>query len=496
MRDVTNQLIPPVAPAGPPAGTASRLVGRGPWLPGRPGSPAARAGLVAVNLAAVVFFALLFPWHGLGSGPYRIDLDVYRIGSQVWLHEGNLYGQLPATASGMRLPFSYPPVAAVLLAPLSVVPVPVAGAALTVGTIALTALVLRVFLRSAAVFPGSAAGARAGSWWTVCWLLPGALFLEPVRNTLDYGQVNVALMALVAMDCLAARGRWPRGVLVGIAAAVKLTPGAFVLFFLLRRDWRAAGGAVAGFAASTGLGFLLAPGDSARYWTSVFFQAGRPGSPSYAANQSIQGVLARAGLDPHTAAGAAAWLALSAVVLALACRGMRRALDCSADALALSLNAFAALLISPISWSHHWVWGEPALLVLAIAGARRGRGGLVLAGCGLALFAAAPQWWFPSGGNRELSWAVWQQALGSGYVLFAVAVLSLAAWGGRLRWLNTRYIVDSPSVGLGLQHGFRRVQWLRVTRCGSATPSAKQRQLNCENTSRAVGSTRRSLTSG
>ena len=74
------------------------------------------------------------------------------------------------------------------------------------------------------------------SWWTVGWLLPAALFLEPVRNTLNYGQVNVALMALVAADCLAAAPRWPRGALVGLAAAVKLTPAAFVLFFLLRRD--------------------------------------------------------------------------------------------------------------------------------------------------------------------------------------------------------------------------------------------------------------------
>jgi alpha-1,2-mannosyltransferase len=186
--------------------------------------------------------------------------------------------------------------------------------------------------------------------------------------------------------------------------------------------------AAAAFAVSTGAGFLLAPGDSARYWTSVVAAPGRPGSPAYAANQSIQGVLARAGLDPHSLAGSLLWLALSAVVLALACRGMRRALAGAADAWALSLNAFAALLISPVSWSHHWVWGETAVLTLALLGRRAGRRAVLAAAAGgLAVFAAAPQWWFPFGRNSELSWALWQQVLGSSYVILAAALLLLSA---------------------------------------------------------------------
>lgn len=405
-------------------GGASRPAGPGLLaLPGRPASLAARGLLIAVNLASVAFFLLSYSRRGVGFGPYRIDLDVYRIGSQAWLHGASLYGALPPTSSGAGLPFSYPPVAAMLLSPLSLLPMPVAATALTLATIALTALVLRLFLRSAA-----GAGAGAGSWWTVGWLLPAALFLEPVRNTLNYGQVNVALMALVALDCLTAAPRWRRGALVGVAAAVKLTPAAFVLFFALRRDWPAVRAAAASFAVSTGAGFLFGWRDSVAYWTSVVFQAGRPGSPAYAANQSIQGVLARAGLDPHSPAGAAVWLALSAVVVVAACRGMRPALDRGADAWALSLNALAALLVSPISWSHHWVWGETAMLTLALMSARLRRpGGLALAAAGVAVFAAAPQWWFPSGGGRELGWAVWQQAVGSSYVILAAAVLLLSA---------------------------------------------------------------------
>jgi alpha-1,2-mannosyltransferase len=387
-------------------------------LPGRPARPAARALLVAVNLAALAFFVLAYSRHGVGFGPYRIDEDVYRIGSRAWLRGQSLYGPLPPTSSGARLPFSYPPIAAVLLAPLALLPTAVATTVLTLVTIALTALVLRLFLHSAA-------GPAAGSWWTISWLLPAALFLEPVRNTLNYGQVNVILMALVAFDCLTAAPRWPRGALVGLAAAVKLTPAAFVLFFLLRRDWPAARAAALSLAAGTGAGFVFDWHDSVAYWTSVVFQPGRPGSPAYVANQSIQGVLARAGVDPHTPAGAVVWLALSALVVTAACRGMRYALAASADAWALSLNALAALLVSPISWSHHWVWAETAMLTLGLLSARgRHLGGLALAAGGTAVLAAAPQWWFAGGRDREPGW---EQAVVSSYVILAAAVLLLCA---------------------------------------------------------------------
>jgi alpha-1,2-mannosyltransferase len=419
------------APPAPPAGRG--LV----RLPSRPRSRVALALLVAANLTAVAFFLLSHDWHGGSFAPYRIDLDVYRIGSRVWLRHGDLYGVLPATSSGARLPFSYPPIAAVLLSPLTLVPMAVAGTVLTLASIALTALVLRVFLRSAtrSATWSAGGGLAAESWWTVGWLLPVALFLEPARNTLDYGQVNILLMALVSADCLPASVRWPRGALVGLAAAVKLTPAAFVLFFLCRGDRRAALTAVISFAAWTAAGFLLAWHDSVRYWTSIVFQTGRPGSLLYAANQSILAVLARAGLDPRTPPGMAAWLALSAVVLVLAWCGMQRAVVCSDDAWALSLNAFAGLLISPVSWSHHWVWAEPALLVLAVRGLRsRHRGRLAGFAAGLTVFAAAPQWWFPSGGNREAHWAWWQQVAGSSYVILAAVILLLSAGLFRRPW--------------------------------------------------------------
>jgi alpha-1,2-mannosyltransferase len=381
------------------------------------GAVRARLPLIAVTVALVTYHLVSFGRNGIGLSPYRIDLDVYRIGSVTWRQGGNLYGALPRTSAGIRLPFSYPPVAAVVLSPLAVVPMAVGGFALTLASIALTWVVLRVFTRSLS--------SRLG----LLWLLPAALELEPVRATLNFGQVNIALMVLVAVDCLHPEPRWPRGALVGLAAAVKLTPMAFILFFLIRSDRRAASTAAVSFAAVTGAGFILDWHDSARYWTRVVFSTGRPGNPAFVSNQAISGVLARSGLDPRSQGGSAAWLALSVAVVVVAVIGMRRALAGGEPAWALAVNALAALLISPISWSHHWVWAAPALMCLAVTGRRHSwRGGVAAAWAGLVLFEVSPMWLLPhSGAAGELGWAWWEQVIGDTYVIFGAVVLVLAA---------------------------------------------------------------------
>jgi alpha-1,2-mannosyltransferase len=376
-----------------------------------------RLPLIAVTTALITHDLVSFGRHGSVLSPYHLDLDVYRIGSLTWLHGGSLYGALPRTSAGIGLPFSYPPVAAVLLSPLAVVPMAVAGFALTLASIALTWVVLRVFTRSLA--------SRLSLWW----LLPATVELEPVRATLSFGQVNIALMALVAVDCLHPEPRWPRGVLVGLAAAVKLTPMAFIAFFLIRGDRRAASTAALSFAVVTGTGLIVDWHDSVRYWTGVVFSTSRPGSPAFVSNQSISGVLARSGLDPHSLGGSAAWLALSAAVVVIAVIGMRQAIAGGEPAWALSVNALAALLISPISWTHHWVWAAPALMCLAVMGRRHSwRCGVAASCAGLVLFEVSPMWLLPNAGtNGEFGWAWWEQVIGDMYVIFGVVVLVMAS---------------------------------------------------------------------
>jgi alpha-1,2-mannosyltransferase len=348
--------------------------------------------LALANIAALFHFVP--KWL---SGRY-LDLEVYRLGARTLLGGGDLYGVLPVTSFGIRLPFTYPPVAAVLFTPLTVLPLAVAGALLTGLTLAALSRVLAV--------PG-----RLG----LALVIPVAAVLEPVRETLKFGQINVVLMALVALDCLSRRPRWPRGMLIGVAAAIKLTPAGFLLFFLVRKDFRAAATAAATFAAATGAGFLLAGTDSLRFWTGTLFDTGRIGTVHYAGNQSLVAVLARFGLEPPIRTGV--WLLGAAVVLALAAVVIRRAVP----ELALAANALAILAISPVSWSHHWVWAVPILLALWRTRAR------ILATAGLALSIAAPHWWWPGTENRELGWNPTQQLLGNTYLYFAVVVLAVLA---------------------------------------------------------------------
>jgi alpha-1,2-mannosyltransferase len=379
--------------------------------------------IIAANVVVVAVSLLSFGSHG-AHVLYRIDLNVYRLGSQAWLSGRSLYGPLPPTNAGLRLGFTYPPFAAIILSPLALIPMAAASVVITLITIATMALTLWTVRRPLGLPSGS-----------IAVLLPVALLLEPVLSTIGFGQVNVVLMALVTVDCMSRSPRWPRGVLVGVAMAVKLTPALFILFFLLRRDYRAAGTAAASFLAWTGLGFLLAWHDSVRYWTGIVFDTGRIGSAWYSSNQSITGVLARAHLETGTPAGTGLWLLLSAVVLVVASLAIRNAFAAGEDCFALALNGLAALLISPISWQHHWVWGELAVLALASIGwRRRSRVAWIAAIAGFVIFASAPQTWFPSGGNKELHWAVWEQVVGSSYVIFAAIVLI----GSAMPWHRPR----------------------------------------------------------
>jgi alpha-1,2-mannosyltransferase len=374
--------------------------------------------LVAVNLAAAGIY-FVHVGRGIGLGGYRIDLDVYRTGAKVLLHGGDLYGRLPRLSDGHQLPFTYPPFAALTFIPLALLGYAAADWLLTAVTIACVAASLWCF---AAATP-SAAGARIRR--LLPWALPAALLLEPIRSTLTYGQINALLMALVTVDCLTREPRWPRGIGVGIAAAVKLTPGVFLLFFLLRRDLRAAARAGLAFAACTGAAFALAPRDSLRYWTQIAYQPARVGGIAYASNQSILGTLARFGLGSPTRAWL--WLVLCLLVAALAVTGMRGALNTGQMTHALLLNAAAGLLISPISWSHHWVWAAPVLVTcLATTGPNRRRPPAI-AILALLTFAIAPHSLLPYGNGRELHWSWWQHAAGDSYALIALAALTRAA---------------------------------------------------------------------
>lgn len=396
--------------------------------------------LVAVNLFVLWRFARspLNVYGPLSFGGYRLDLDVYRIGSTIWRHGGSLYGALPNTSGGINLPFTYPPAAAIIFAPLSVIPFDVASMLITLATVVALLVVLVLAVRSLGV---KATG--ADRWLLIGALLPLALLIEPVRQTLGFGQVNVLLMVLVALDCLTTTKRWPRGVLIGVAAAVKLTPAAFILFFVVRRDWRSAAYTIAGFLVATALGFILDPHDSVLYWTKLVFNSGRIGGIDYAGNQSLLAVITRANVPSSLIT--VVWGVLVIATLIVAAIGMRRALRHNQIVFALCLNGVAELLCSPISWSHHWVWAAPLFLGLGVLAWRtRAWPAIALTLSGLLLVYLAPQWWFPANNDRELHWAIWQQIIGSAYVYYG-AILLITATVMRYRPARGAS-VDAPAI--------------------------------------------------
>jgi alpha-1,2-mannosyltransferase len=387
-----------------------------------------------VLLAAAGIVTIYRSFHGF------LDLDVYRLGVRQWLDGGDLYGTLPATHDGARLPFIYPPFAALALSPIALVGW---GAARIVNFgLAVAALGVTIYLSIRRL---ALTGNRQDALLVSALALAPALWLEPVRETIGFGQINLILMALVAADCLVGKPRWPRGLLTGIAAAIKLTPAVFVLYFLLRRDIRATVVTIVSGALATAAGFALLPRESMRYWFGGFAgAAGISGSP-YATNQTIKAALVRLSLPPPIESGL--WLLATAVVLAAAVAGIWRALGRNHVVLAMVVTGAAGLLLSPTSWSHHWVWVVPALLTMVVeCMRRRSPGWLVATVLTMLVFFAGAHNFFPKGGGQELAWSAGEHLLGDSYVLLTLALLVVwATPAGKWAWINQRVLGRSAS---------------------------------------------------
>ncbi|MFF0492987.1 glycosyltransferase 87 family protein [Nocardia sp. NPDC004068] len=385
----------------------------------------------ALFVASAIVSVLTKQWHGY------IDLQVYRNGARVWLDGGDLYGPMPKVA-GIGLPFTYPPLAALFFAPLALMPLH--WAEVLVLATSITSLGLTLWVVLSRLRPNLD---RTTKWALVIGAIALFDLTEPIRQTYNFGQINLVLMAAVTLDALVRKPFWPRGMLIGIAVSVKLIPAGYLLYFLLCLDWRAllrgdrtvlrgepakailtlllsAAGAIA-------LGFLLFSHDSANYWFHTMLDTGRIGPPQFAGNQSLKGFAFRLGVSDSTAI--AVWLLSSLAVLVLAAVWMRRLIAADRHPAALIVNAAAILLISPVSWSHHWVWIAPALLITADALTRGHRTPtLRLATIAMTLlFLIGPQWLLPHHHDAELTWSWWQQLLGSSYVLTTVTILTLGA---------------------------------------------------------------------
>lgn len=355
------------------------------------------ASVAAVVVVAAAVGALV------GGFP---DLHVYRYAGRSVLDQWPAYRyDDPVTG----YPLTYPPFAAVLMVPLALVP-GWAAAGLWTGVSAGCLAVVVVLVRRES--------ARPVPWAWVLAASLAAVALEPVWQNYVFGQVNAVLVLLVLVDVLRPERRWS-GVLVGIAAGVKLTPLVFVVLLLVVGQRAAAARATAAFGATVVVGLVAFPG-AASYWTDGLLDPRRVGPPALAHNQSVSGALTRVLGSPSPVLWVAVAVPLAVGALLVARRWWRR----GDRVLAACLAALAMLLASPVSWSHHWVWAVPVALVLW----ERSRW---VAVAWVAVFVTRPILWPPWGGGRELGWSAPEHVVGNAYLLAALALAGWAVRAGR-----------------------------------------------------------------
>ena len=325
---------------------------------------ATAAGAAAVVVALVVLYSAYIPLMN--------DFEVYYYGGSRVLQTGETgVNELYAPRNG--LPFTYPPFAALLFALL---------ATLSIGASSL--IFITTSLAGAAVVSAWLARHYFGlrrwkdafaDWRFRAVALAGTaaiLLLGPWRDTFDFGQINIILMGLILADFAlygksrAGELRWPAGLLIGLAAGIKLTPLAFGLYFLVRRDFKALGWMAAGFVGSIAMSWAVLPQASLTFWTKILPDTGRIGGPGYVDNLSVKGLLLHLGM-PDSGVTSVVWLVISLALVAVAALVIKWAVAADENFVAVSATALLMLLISPVSWSHHWVWMAVALPSMAFA---------------------------------------------------------------------------------------------------------------------------------
>jgi alpha-1,2-mannosyltransferase len=416
--------IPSDAPEAPDSVVGDMRIWRSPGGPGW--APKLAWRLFQLLTVAAAAWA---GWRLLGNTPYRIDIDVYRMGGQAWLDGQPLYadGVMFHTRGGLDLPFTYPPLAAVAFSPFALLSLDVASIAITLTTLILLIVAVTILLTRFDVWSQTSVTSEP-AWLRRAWLAtaivaPAVIYLEPIRSNFDFGQINVVLMTLVIADCVPRRTPWPRGMLLGLAIALKLTPAVFVLYFLLRRDTRALLVTAASAVVATLAGFAFAWRDSLEYWTETVRNTDRIGTATLNTNQNIAGALARLGLGEGERF--VLWTLACFAVLGLTIWAARRALKAEQPVLALICVAMFGLVVSPVSWSHHWVWALPAVLVTAILAYRQRHVALALVSlAGIALMVWTPIPLMPE--HRETAASLWRQLAGGSYVWWAIAVIVVA----------------------------------------------------------------------
>ncbi len=408
--------------------------------------------IVLVGTVPLAYAFLLSP----DSGHWMVDLRVYREAGISLLDGRAVYDHV--TPPPQELPFTYPPFAALLAIPLAWVPFTVLGWIWFYAQ--LVAIVVTVRIAAA---PLLARVERHGVVWGLLAL--AITYTLPVTDGLRFGQVNAFLVLAVLIDVarpdLVRRIRLPggfplHGVLVGLATAIKLTPGVFIIYFLVTRQWRAAATSIVTVAVSIVGVLLIAPRLSLDFWTDALFASDRLGHNDGTANQSIRAVILRVG--PEGTLGTLLLLGLIAVVVIIGYAAAKRAYDHHELLLAFTLVAMVGVLVSPVSWSHHFHWLLPGVCWLVARGFVTRDRRVIAAGAAVWLILTLHITWWAHWRLMGNGHAVFDRHLATGNPLWAVPHNALAL------------------VGLLTLFGLARMAW--------TTPKVEDRQRSAPTPSR------------
>ena len=319
------------------------------------------AGKIALAALALTVVGWLIYIEFTGG----LDFNVYRLGAMtIFDNEGmhkDLYARDLLDYGALKLPFTYPPFAALLFVPFAFLPFGVGVGimyAISIGVAWWMATLIYDYATSRGYhIPFQD---KLGRYGTIAVLTFIIILSGPWRRGLALVQVNPIILILVLADFLRPAKRIPRGALIGIAGGIKLTPLAFGLILLMRKDWRGVASVAGGFVGTIALGFLAVPGEAAYYWGVAVRNTSRIGVTAFYDNVSLTGIFAHQGVPEPIATVLV--VALSLFLLVATAALMRLFIRANMVFSQVALNAFLMLQISPISWSHHNTW-YPVLLV-------------------------------------------------------------------------------------------------------------------------------------
>lgn len=372
---------------------------------------AAAPVLLVLSIVARLAWTYLAP-----NGANFVDLHVYVDGAGMLEHPGTLYDYVYADQTpDFPLPFTYPPFAAIVFYPLHLLPFGFVAFAWQLGIFAALYGVVRISQR----LLGSGGDHRTAMVWTAV-----GIWIEPLRSTFDYGQINVLLVLAVLYAVYSTRW-WVSGLLVGLAAGVKLTPAASGLYFVGARRWAAVVFSAIVFFGTVGISWLIIGDETRFYFTELLGDASRVGPIGTSFNQSWRGGISRilghdAGYGPLVLAG----IAVTAVLAVLAWRAIGGASDRLGAIVVVQLFG---LLLSPISWTHHWVWLIPLMIWLLHGPLRERLGARVLGWGWLALTLIGVPWLLSFA--QPTIWVIarpWYLAWAG--LVYIVASLATLAW--------------------------------------------------------------------